>query len=73
MTKEEAIEIARCYAFTFCDTHKYLPRNLEEFDSWIPHMWVVAAILQAAGDDEEVAKIMDIDNEKEFNAYCQGS
>jgi hypothetical protein len=73
MTKEEAIEMARCYAYAFCDTHKYLPQSIDKLESWLPHMWVVAAILEAAGNHEEAAVVMYLDNERDFNAHCQGS
>lgn len=49
MTRQEAIQICRKYALAAGEKgqHDYLPKNKIEADSWQPHEWILAAILEA--------------------------
>lgn len=50
MTKDQAIALAREAAFNYPQkaAYNYLPRNEVEAANWMPHGWVVNAIMKAA-------------------------
>lgn len=52
MTRDEAIEIARQRAFAAGERgdHEYLPRTAEQTKTWMPHEWVVEAIMDAGAN-----------------------
>jgi hypothetical protein len=49
MTRDQAIDIARRRALNSRDTHAYLPVTQADAATWMPHEWVIDAILWAAG------------------------
>lgn len=48
MTRDEAISIARTVAYLYRDSHDYLPATMEDSKNWMPHEWVITALLTAA-------------------------
>lgn len=48
LTREEAIELARRRALNSLDTHAYLPVTDADAATWMPHEWVIDAIMAAA-------------------------
>lgn len=47
MTRAEAIAIAREAAWSHGRHHSYVPSESSEFTNFVPHEWVVEAILKA--------------------------
>lgn len=56
MPRADAIRLARTTAFMCHKTHGYLPKSLQDADTWEPHEWVVLAIQAAALNASERAK-----------------
>jgi hypothetical protein len=54
MTRLDAIDLARAHALAHGQSsgHSYLPTTDEEAAEWIPHAWVVDAIVSAAEERE---------------------
>lgn len=50
MERDEAVEIARQRALASGERgdHEYLPRTPEQAKTWMPHEWVIEAIMDAA-------------------------
>lgn len=51
MTREEAIEMCRARALAARqrgDAQEYLPSTPAEADTWLPHEWVIEAVLDAS-------------------------
>lgn len=48
MTREEAIKVARDFAWAHRYSHDYIPTSYYEMQKWKPHEWVITAILEAA-------------------------
>lgn len=48
MTRDEAIELARRRALNSLDTYAYLPVTDADAATWMPHEWVIDAIMAAA-------------------------
>lgn len=48
MTRDEAISLARTVAYLYRDSHDYLPATMEDSKNWMPHEWVITAIIAAA-------------------------
>ncbi len=49
MTRDQAIQIARREALNSREGHGYLPVTDADAQTWMPHEWVIAAIMWAAG------------------------
>ena len=47
MTRNQAIEIARQRALNAREGHGYLPVTEADAQTWMPHEWVIDAILLA--------------------------
>lgn len=46
MNREQAIELATATAISSTHRHSYMP-SVANYDTWLPHTWVVEAILAA--------------------------
>lgn len=60
MTRQQAQQLARQFAHEAEERHVYLPENAIEAASWLPHEWVVAAILAAANGPDERRRCIDV-------------
>lgn len=48
MTRDQAIELARRKSLNSGEGHAYLPVTNEDAQAWMPHEWVIDAILAAS-------------------------
>lgn len=56
MTREEAIGLARYFAYGARAEHAYCPQTLNaanEVDGWLPHEWVIEAIIEASRPEHD--------------------
>mgnify|MGYP003440382971 CR=1 FL=1 len=49
MNRNDAIDLARAHALAHGQDHAYLPTTDAEAAEWLPHSWVVDAIVAAFG------------------------
>lgn len=52
MNRNDAIDLARAHALAHGQDHTYLPTTDTEAAEWLPHAWVVDAIVSAAAERE---------------------
>lgn len=57
MNRNDAIDLARAHALAHGQDHAYLPTTDAEAAEWLPHSWVVDAIVAAfgAGQNKQAA------------------
>lgn len=57
MNRNDAIDLARAHALAHGQDHAYLPTTGAEAAEWLPHSWVVDAIVAAfgAGQNKQAA------------------
>jgi len=56
MTREEAIRLARYFAYGARKEHAYCPQTVStagEVEDWMPHEWVIEAIIEASRPEHD--------------------
>ncbi len=66
MTREEAVKLAKDWAFVM--PHPYMGATAEEcIESFMPHEWVIQAVLAAANQTDQCAKVTDSEKAVELS------
>ena len=81
MTREQAIDLARRRALNSKDGHGYLPVTDADAAAWMPHEWVIDAIVAASQPPREpvqplsdtVSVCIESDDDSEISEYDEAT
>ena len=71
MNRNDAIDHARDCALAHAQDHAYLPTSEAEAAEWLPHAWVVDAIVSAAAGREQFARIAETINIRPYETALE--